>query len=117
MSVKAWPSAGELNRRIAIYRWSEEPTGFEDLTPHYAAKIECWAKKMPVAGLRYWGTQQVSEAATHIFWVRWQMVKADEITAQHVIEHDGHRYRVLSSSNQNDAYWYTLVETKALGAV
>jgi SPP1 family predicted phage head-tail adaptor len=110
-----WPAPGELTRRVIIRRWQDEATGFGDIEADYPPVAECWAKKSPVSGVRYWGGKQIGEEVTHLFWIRFQVLPPEEVTGEHVIEHDGRRYRVMRTTNVGDAQRYTMIETKDLG--
>lgn len=118
MSTVSWPDSGELQRRITIRVWSDVPNAAFGLDHIYDAGIQRWAKLEPVSGLQYWGTQQIAESPTHRVWVRYGTgTKPEDITGQHVIEHGGRRYRVLRTTNIEDAQRFTMIEAKDLGSI
>lgn len=116
---QALPTSGELNRRIKIRLGADTPNlddaldqGFTD-TPGSR-----WAKVEPVHGLANRAGAQFEEVPTHLFWVRWGAgTKPEELTASHVIDHAGHRYRVLDSIDVNDAREFTRISAKDLGVI
>jgi SPP1 family predicted phage head-tail adaptor len=117
MAEITWPDSGELVRRINIRLWSDTPNAFAGVDQVVDEGVTCWAKKSPTSGVRYWGTKQIGEEATHLFWVRYQVRTPEQVTGEHVVEHDGRRYRVLRATNVGDAQRFTMIETKDLGVI
>lgn len=112
-----WPDTGELNRRIVIRRWQDMTAFGGGIAQDTDPGTPCWAKKSPVSGVRYWGGKQIGEEVTHLFWVRYQIATPEQITGEHVVEHDNRRYRVLRTTNVGDAQRFTMIETKDLGEI
>jgi len=118
MSGKALPGAGELNRRITIRLATEVPNASFGTDLQLSAGITCWAKREPVHSLNLRAGMQTGEVPTDLFWVRYGTgTKQEDITASHVIEMAGRRYRVLGTLNVDDADVFTRIEAKDLGAI
>lgn len=115
----SWPDSGELVRRVTIRRWQDVPAALSmGITQTVDAGIVRWARLEPVYGVAYWGDKQIGEKPTHRVWVRYGTgTKPTDITGEHVVEHDGRRYRVLRTHNVGDAQRFTLIEVKDLGAI
>ena len=113
-----WPDTGEMQRRIVIRLWSDVPNSAFGLD-HTADKgITRWAKVDPVQGIAIRAGMQTGEIPTHLFWVRYSHgTRPEEITAAHVVEWNGHRYRVLDAINIEDAQRFTRISAKDLGVI
>lgn len=112
------PGAGDLNRRITIRLQTDEPNASFGVDQTYSAGLTRWAKVEPVHSLNIRAGMQTGEVPTHLFWVRFGTgTKPADITASHVIDYAGRRYRVLGTLNVDDADVYTRIEAKDLGAI
>lgn len=112
------PSPGELNRRIAILPWSDVPNVAFGIDQTFGSPLLRWSKVEPVHSLNIRAGMQTGEVPTHLFWVRFGAgTKPADITASHVIDYAGRRYRVLGTLNVDDADVYTRIEAKDLGAI
>ena len=112
------PSPGELNRRIAIVPWADVPNVAFGIDQTFGEPLLRWAKVEPVHSLNIRAGMQTGEVPTHLFWVRYGAgTKPADITASHVVEWAGRRYRVLGTLNVDDADVYTRIEAKDLGAI
>lgn len=109
---------GDLNRRIAIRLLTEVPNESFGTDQQLDVGITRWAKREPVHSLSLRAGMQTAEVPTDLFWVRYGTgTKPEDITASHVIEMAGRRYRVLGTLNVDDADVYTRIEAKDLGVV
>jgi len=118
--VVKWPDAGELVRRVTIRRWTDTANAGFGIDQTFDIGIQRWAKIEPVVGVAYWGAKQIGEEITHRIWVRYGTgTKPEDITGQHVIDHQlgNRRYRVIRTTNAGDAQRYTMIECKDLGAI
>lgn len=114
----ALPVAGDLNRRIVIKRWQDMPAMGGGITQIDTLVGEVWAKHEPVGNALFFGTAQVGENITDRFILRRSATLTERtITAEHVIEWDGQRYRVRRASDLNDARRFVMIETENLGNV
>lgn len=112
------PRSGELNRRITIRKWADVPNGTFGITQTFDKGIVRWAKREPVHGLAIRAGMQTGEIPTDLFWVRYGTgTKPEDITLGHVVEWNGHRYRVLDTINVEDKQQFTRITTKDLGAI
>ncbi|MDO9236002.1 MAG: phage head closure protein [Aquabacterium sp.] len=112
------PGAGEFNRRVHLCLWSEMPNAAFGLDQTYDPGINRWAKVEPVYSLTIRAGMNTGETPTHLFWLRYGTgTKPADITASHVIEHDGRRYRVMDSIDVDDRRIFTRISAKDLGAI
>jgi head-tail adaptor len=115
-----WPDVGELQRRVTIKSWSDNPNNGFSITQTVDPGIVRWAKLDPVSGIAAWGSKQIGEDITHRVWLRWGTgTKPADITGQHVIDYpaENRRFRVVRATNAGDAQKFTMVECKDLGAI
>lgn len=111
-------STGNLNRRITLRLWSDVPNAAFGLDQTFDAGITRWAKVEPVHGLAIRAGMQTGETPTHLFFVRYGAgTKPEQLTASHVVEWQGRRYRVLDTINVEDKNEYTRITAKDLGAI
>ena len=112
------PRAGELNRRVTLRLWSDVPNAAFGLDQTFDAGMERWAKVEPIHSLAMRADVNTGESPTHLFWLRWGTgTRPEDITASHVIEWRGRRYRVVDSINLNDADRFTRISAKDLGGI
>lgn len=107
------PTVGELNRLVTIRRWQDVPNAAFGVDQTFDAGVQVWAKVEPVAGAIYYGTKQTGENVTHRFVIRYRI----GITAEHVVEYAGVRYRIQRVSDMNDARRFTVIEAQELGTI
>lgn len=108
--------SGELNRRIKIRLWSDVPNVAFGLDPTFDAGITRWAKHEPVHGLAIRAGMQTGEAPTDLFYIRYGTgTTPHDITGAHVVEFNGHRYRVLDAIEVDGDHEFTRITTKELG--
>jgi len=112
------PAAGELDRRIAIRTQVDMPAMGAAITQSFTTLATVWAKHQPVGSAIFFGTKQVGEDVTDRFIVRRNTtVNEQTVSANHVIEFAGNRYRVRRASDLEGARQYTMIETECLGNV
>lgn len=110
------PDDGELQRRITIRGWVDQPDDSTSLVQTFDAGIKRWAKVEPVHGLAMRSGEQTGEVPTHLFWVRYGPgTRPEEITLGMVIDWGSQRYRIIDSINVNDAQRFTQISAKHLG--
>lgn len=114
-----WPNTGELNRRIRIYAWQDVPRDAAfGLTQNLDDAYTCWAKVEPVNGVAYWLGKQIENEVTHLFWIRLtSQTSPENLTAEHVIEWQNRRYRVMRTHSFADNRKFTVIEAKDLGDI
>lgn len=112
------PQAGELDRRIIIKEQSDIPAMGAAITQNFTTVATVWAKHQPVGSAIFFGTKQIGEDVTDRFIVRRNTtINEQTVTANHVIEFSGNRYRVRRASDLEGARQYTMIEAEGLGNV
>lgn len=112
------PDTGEMQRRITIKTWSDVPNAAFGIDQTFDAGIQRWAKVAPIHGLSIRFGMQTGEVPTHLFWVRYGPdTRPEDFTANHVIEWQGRRYRVLDAIDVNNDNRFTRISTKDLGDI
>lgn len=118
MQASALPAAGDLRARILLRVQTDVPNAAYGLDQTFSAGTPLWAKHEPVHSLAIRAGQQTGEAPTDFFWVRWATgTRPHDLTAAHVIDWDGQRYRVLEAIDANGERRFTRITAKLLGAV
>jgi SPP1 family predicted phage head-tail adaptor len=107
------PSAGALDRRIALRRWQDQPNSAFGIDQTYDAGVTVWGRIEPVGGSVYYGSKQTGDSVSHRITVR----HVTGITAEHVAECDGVRYRVRRVSDLAGERRFTVLEVEELGAI
>lgn len=112
------PGPGELDRPILLRLQTDVPNAGFGLDQTFSAGVALWAKHEPVHSLAIRAGMQTGEAPTDFFWVRRAAgTRPEDLTAAHVIDYDGQRYRVLEAIDADGARRFTRVTAKLLGAV
>lgn len=112
------PRAADLNRRINIRLQTDVPNASFGVDQTFDAGLPRWAKKEPIHSLALRDGANTGEAPTDLFWVRWGTgTKPADLTASHVIDFDGRRYRVLDTIDVDDLHQFTRISAKDLGAI
>jgi len=111
-------TSGQLIRRIVIKLWADVPNAAFGLDQTFDAGITRWAKHEPIHGLTLRAGAQTGEAPTDLFFVRRGTgAKPEDLTAAHVIEYNGYRYRVVDSIDVDGARQFTRITAKQLEAL
>ncbi len=114
------PAAGSLDRRVLIRKRTDIPTMGNTLSETYTTGVQAWAKLTPVGNATFFGTQQVGESVTHSFVVRRRDedgITAYGITADHVLDCEGYRYRVKRCDDLKGERHTLLIQCELLGAI
>lgn len=114
------PPAGSFDRRVLIRKRTDQPTMGSSLTEIYTAGVQAWARLKPVGNATFFGTQQVGESVTHSFVVRRRDedgISAYTITADHVIDCEGYRYRVKRCDDLHGERHTLLIQCELLGEI
>jgi len=107
---------GELNRRGKLRVWHDQPLANLGLQQSFDAGLDRWMKVDPIRGLAIRSGEQTGEAATHFIFMRYSdQVRAERITATHVIDVIGRRFRVIDAINLEDAREFVRVTAKDIG--
>ena len=111
-------TVGRLDKFVRLRKWEDVPTGMSGLQQNYDDGIDRWAEILPVGAMTHYGAKQVGVEITHRISFRAEAgTQVHEITAEHVIEHAGRRYRVLRCTDVEGAGRFTAVEVTDLGAI
>ena len=112
------PRPGELDQRVKIRHKTNMPNASFGLDQTFDAGTDVWAMRYLVLGLALRAGMQTGEVPTDLFFVRVQPGTApEEITAAHVVEWRGRRYRVLDTINVGALRRFTRISAKDLGAI
>jgi SPP1 family predicted phage head-tail adaptor len=107
------PAPGDLDRRVTLRLWQDQPNAAFGIDQTYDAGVTVWARIEPVGGSVYYGSKQTGEGVSHRITVRHR----PGITAGHVAESGGLRYRVRRVSELGGERRFTVLEVEELGAV
>jgi len=109
------PTTEELNRVVRLRHRKEVPNPGMTVDEVFDDGIRTWAKFEPVRGLTIRAEAQTAEVPTHLIWVRYREgTRPQDITAEHVFEVKGQRYRVLDTIDADDLGRFTRVSVKEL---
>ncbi|MBS1198155.1 MAG: head-tail adaptor protein [Proteobacteria bacterium] len=112
------PGAGELNRRIVIRLRADVPNAAFGLDQTASTVRVVYAKYEPIHGLALRAGMQTGEEATDLFFVRHaEGTRPQDLTADHIIDFNGRRYRIMDSIDIGGAGRFTRITTKDLGAI
>ena len=111
------PTTEDFSRVVCLRRRKEVPNPDMTVDEVFDCGIRTWAKFEPVHGLTMRAEAQTAEVPTHLIWVRYREgTRPQDITAAHVFDVSGQRYRVLSAIDVDDLGRFTRVSVKELGA-
>lgn len=112
------PSIGELDRRIAIRSKQDMPAMSGGIDAVYETVATVWGRIEPVGGAIFFGTQQLGDAVTDRMFIRRSSnLNERTITAEHVCEAGGLRYRVKRASALGGGREFVMLEVECLGHV
>ena len=112
-----YPGIGELDKLVKIRTWSDTPAGF-GLQQNFGDDQDVWARIDPAGSALFYGTQQITPGVTdRLATWRTSTVNARSVTGQHVVEHDGMRYRVKRVTDINGRQDYVLMDLELLGVI
>jgi hypothetical protein len=112
------PRIGELNKRVLVRRWQDEPGVDQDVDQTYTEGVRAWARIEPAGSALFYGLQQVETGVTHRLatW-RTGQINADVIGGSHVVDHGVMRYRVQRASDINGGAAFVLLDLEQLGVI
>ncbi len=106
------PRAGELKNRLVIRRWQDFPDLSQGIDQTHAEIARVWGRIEPVGGGIHYGSVQIGNAVTHRITIR----RRTDITAEHVIDAAGTRYRVKRSADLGTSREFTVLDVEELGS-
>lgn len=117
MSISV-PSAGELNKRITLFRHTDVPSGHVSVVSTDLDIMTVWAKIEPTGSV-YWGTVQTEDKASHRIWIRSYAGRTDAASISHGVwvRYKGRKYAALRVTECNGEDKFTLLEVREYGEV
>lgn len=117
MSVST-PKAGELNRRIVLFRHTDSPTGHASAESVDTDIMSVWAKIEPTGSV-YWGTVQTEDKASHRIWIRSYKGRTDAESISHGVwvRFKGRKYATVRVTDCNGEGKFTLLEVREYGEI
>jgi hypothetical protein len=111
-------SVGELNTTVRVREWQDMPAIGGGIDQTFAAGTKAWAKLVPVGAALFYGTAQIEAGVTHRM-TTWRTTALNErtVTAAHVVESEGMRYRVRRATPMDQERQFLLVDLTELGAI
>ena len=112
------PNVGELDRLVKVRLWSDTAASGFAIDQHFDAGQTAWARIEPAGTALFYGGAQIESGITHRLatW-RTATLNARTVTARHVVEHDGLRYRVRRATDMNGRKDFVLMDLEQLGAI
>lgn len=112
------PTAGELAKRITLFRHVDVPTGHASAESEDTDIMTVWAKIEPTGSV-YWGTVQVEDKATHRIWVRSYAGRTDAVSISHGVwvRLGDRKYSIVRVTELNGEDKFTLIEVRELGTI
>lgn len=108
----------EFDKRVLVRRWQDVPDAGFGIEQTFDAGVRLWAKVDPVSSGIFFGSQQLEQAVTHRFTVRRSsQITEATITAEHVVEYAGQRYRVKRTIALEGRRERVALDTELLGAI
>lgn len=112
------PSIGEMDRKILVRELQESPGIGSTVDQALDPGVPAWARLQPVGAALFYGTAQVESGVTHRA-ATWRTSQLNEltVTAAHVVDCEGVRYRVKRASDVGDGRRYLLIDLEQLGVI
>ena len=96
--AKTLLNAGQRRERIRLRIWTDIPNQAMSLDQNFDEGVALWAAVEPVRSLAMRTEMQTAERPTHLFTILQHVeMRPKDITAQHVIDWKGGRYRVMDA--------------------
>lgn len=109
---------GELDCLVTFRIWQDMPVPSGSVDPTVDAGQQAWARIEPVGAALFYGTAQIEPGVTHRLGT-WRTAALNErtVTASHVVDYDGLRYRVKRATNMDQERMFLLVDLELLGTI
>jgi len=105
------PTTGELNRRVTIKDWQDQPNANAGIDQVYSNPVKVWAKVEPVGAALVQGSVQLNDKITHRFYIRYKK----GITADISLFLDDIKYRPKRVTDLADKRQFLVIECEELG--
>lgn len=110
--------AGEFRHFVMIRGISETPNDENSLDQQYDAGRAAFAQITPIGNGIFYETVQTDDSVTHRILVnRRPDLTEVSVTANHVVEYEGLRYRISRVSDYKGARRYVMMECECLGVI
>lgn len=112
------PEIGEFDRLVQIRKWTDAASAGFGITQAFDAGEPAWARIEPAGTALFYGTQQIEPGMTHRLatW-RTSTINALLITRDHVVEHEGMRYRVRRVTDMAGRKDFCVMDLEQLGVI
>ncbi len=112
------PDIGELDRLVKVRKWTDAANAAFAINQTFDAGQDAWARIDPAGTALFYGTQQIEPGMTHRLatW-RTSTINALLITRDHVVEHEGMRYRVRRVTDLAGRKEFCIMDLEQLGAI
>jgi len=113
-----YPDIGELDKLVKIKGWADQANAGMGIDQVFDAGQDIWARIEPAGSALFFGTAQIEPGVKHRL-ATWRTATINErkVTRDHVVEHDGIRYRVRRASDINDRRDFVLIDLESLGEI
>lgn len=112
------PRAGDLRERILLRQQADVANAAFGIDQTFDAGVTRWAKHEAIHGLTLRAGMQTGEVPTDLFFIRSGTgTRLQDITASHVIDWRGRRYRVMDTIAVGVTHSFTRISAKDLGEV
>lgn len=107
-----------INDRILLRVGAESANAAFGLDESVDTGKALWAKVEPVHSLVIRAGMQTGEVPTHLVFIRYSVgTKPEDITAEHVIDYQGRRYRCMDAIDFEGKRRFTRISVKDLGPI
>lgn len=114
------PFIGELDARVRLREWQDEPDADHGIDQTYDEGVEVWARIEPTGAALFYGMQQVEAGVTHrlVTW-RSERINALTVAGSHVVDHyrTQTRFRVRRAVDMNGGQEFVLIDLEQLGKI
>ncbi|CAL8476408.1 phage head closure protein [Caballeronia sp. S22] len=108
----------EFDKRVTVRRWLDVPDSGFGIEQTFDDGMRIWAKVEPVSSGIFFGSKQLEQSVTHRFTVRRSsQVTESSVTAEHVVEYRGERYRVKRTIALEGRRDRVAIDAELLGAI
>lgn len=112
------PDIGELDKLVRVRKWVDRANNAFALDQVVDAGQDAWARIDPAGTALFYGTAQIEKGMTHRM-ATWRTAALNEVTVtgEHVVEHDGMRYRVRRATDWKGRRQFLILDLEQLGTI
>jgi len=107
-------SIGDMNQRVSLFCRSIKGAAYNkaSLSESYSKIADVWSKVESIgSGFQEFAGIDISQAATHIFVIRFR----DDVTTETVIQFDGSNYEILNKDDPESRHEYLILTSRLKG--